>query len=222
MTAINVLAHKRHNVIQIVTDGAMYDSSGVLRDVGSKVDLIPEWNAAIMGRGGRREINTAVRYLRACFISFDELIYRVSDELRHIVEVQRLERPFELVMTGFSTDRARPEIYWIRTDGHDSSGAGRLPFVAWPMGREFFCPWPSDDLIAASGFVPPSADDAPPKSARGLRELIDLQRQTPLEFCCVGSFVELTVLMPGSSDSMIVHNWEDRIGEKITPNREFF
>ncbi len=220
MTANNVICQPKHRCIQIATDGATYDDRGVVTAIESKVRAVPEWSTVILGRGNAFGIDTAVRCLKARSSGFDDLIGGVTGELQKIVDTHRLDRPFELVIAGFSKCRAKPEIYFIRTPGHDSSGVGLRPFVAFPMGNSLLGPWPSDDLITASRFVEPDPDESPKKVARSLRKLLEMQRRVLADDGAprVGGFIEITTITPEEIKQQIIPRWpEDRVGERMTP-----
>lgn len=215
MTAVNCIVSP--NCIFIATDAAAYDDSGVLTGTRSKVHLLPEWPAVITGRGNSFGIDTASRELARRATGFNELVGIASRELPLVVEQFKLDRPFELVLAGFFN--GRPNTFFIRTEGGNDS-AGLLPYVAFPMGPTLFGPWPSDELIAASGFVEPHPDDAPEKVARDMHKLLELQRRTPAEdgFPRVGGFAELTVVTPNGIEQRVIHRWAgDRIGERMSP-----
>lgn len=219
MTANNLIASKKHNCIWIATDAATYDDRGFVSEFRSKVHCIPEWSAAITGRGNSYGKDVAVRELLRRASSFDELIGIVSRELPLIVDQFKLDRPFELHLAGFF--KSRPMLFYIRTaGGHDSIGFGSTPYLILPVGRTSFGPWPSDDLIAATSFVEPDPDDEPGQIANSLRKLLELQRRTPADdgFLRVGGFMELTTITPNGIDQRILRHWsEDRIGERMSP-----
>jgi len=218
VTANNLVASKKHNCIWIATDAASYLDDGTVTKFGSKIRTIPEWPAVITGRGNSFGLDTAARELTRRASSFDELVGIASRELPLIVDEFRLERPFELNLAGFFRDR--PSLFFIRTPGdHDSSGMGLQPFLLFPVGSTFFGPWPSDELISASGFATPQPDDTPENIVTGLRELLQLQRRTPADdgYSRVGGFAELTVVRPDAIDKQILCEWpEDRLGQRMT------
>lgn len=212
MTANNLIASKKHSCIWIASDAASYDDNGFIGEIKSKIRAVPEWPAAITGRGNSFGFETAARELPRRAASFDELIGIVSRELPLIVEEFRLYRPFELNLAGFF--RGRPTIFFIRTPGPDSSGVGLQPFLCLPVGPTMFGPWPGD---VADG-VAPEPDDAPEKIVKGLRELIKLQRSVPAEdgFSRVGGFAELTTVSLDGIDRDILFRWShDRIGQRM-------
>lgn len=219
MTANNLVASRRHNCIWIATDAASYDDHGFVREIKSKVHAIPEWSAAITGRGNSFGVGTAARELRKRASSFDELVSIASRELPLIVDEFKLGRPFELNLAGFFG--GKPMVFFIRTPGeHDSSGVGWPPYLLMPVGVTMFGPWPSDRLIAASGLTKPDPDDAPDTIARKLHKLLELQRRTPAEdgFSRVGGFAELTTITENGIDQRILCQWpEDHVGDQMSP-----
>ncbi|WP_314960957.1 hypothetical protein [Bradyrhizobium cosmicum] len=220
MTANNFVATKKHNCIWIATDAASYFDNGVVSEFRSKVRAIPEWPAVITGRGNAFGLDTAARELSRRASNFDELISIVSRDLPLIVDQFKLPS-FELTLAGYFS--GRPMIFFIRTPGeHNSMGDWPAYFVC-PVGPTFFGPWPSDDLIAAAGFVEPDPDDEPEQIANSLRKLLELQRRTPAEdgFSRVGGFAELTVIRPDGIDRHILCRWpEDRVGARMPINGE--
>lgn len=219
MTAVNICCSRKHNRILIATDGASYDDRGVIGGIKSKVKLLPQWSAAIVGRGNSFGTDTAAGELTRRAATFDELVSIASRELPSIVEQFGLDRPFELLLIGFF--KGRPMMFFIRTAGdHDSMAFGARPYICLPVGPTLFGPWPSDELIAASGFVEPHPDDAPEKVARDLHKLLELQRRTPAEdgFPRVGGFAELTIITPNGIEQRVIHRWlGDRIGKHMSP-----
>ncbi|GMO36570.1 hypothetical protein BwSF12_47260 [Bradyrhizobium ottawaense] len=217
MTANNLIASKKHNCILIATDAAAYLDEGTVTEFKSKIHAIPEWPAVITGRGNSFGLDTGARELQKRASSFDELIGIVSRELPLIVEEFRLYRPFELNLAGFF--RGCPSLFFIRTPGHDSSGIGLRPYLICPVGSTFFGPWPSDELVAATGFVAPDPDDAPEDIVNGLRDLINLQRRTPADdgYSRVGGYAELTTISPDGIETQIFHRWpDDQIGQRMS------
>ena len=220
MTAINVVCQPQHGLIQIATDGAVYDDAGVVQRLGSKVHAVPHWSAAIASRGNADHAAIAIGELINAFGSFDELVYSVSRELPVIVEKYKLDRPFELIITGFSSDRRAPEVHFIRTLGENDSGLGVDPYLLFPMGKSTFAPWPTDELLTAAAFVEPRSDDAPKKVARSLRKLLEMQRRVLADDGAprVGGFAQLTTITPQEISQRIIHRWtEDVVGERMTP-----
>jgi len=220
VTANNFLASKKHNCIWIATDAASYDDHGVVTDISSKILAVPEWSAVITGRGNSFGLDTAARELRCRASSFDELVCIASRELPLIVEKFKLDRPFEINLAGFFS--GKPMAFFIRTPGGNNSMGNWPPFFVCPVAVNSiaFCPRPSDGLIATSGFVEPTPDDAPETIERGLHKLLELQRRTPPEdgFPRVGGFAEITTITPSGIEQQIVHRWaEDRIGARMSP-----
>ncbi|GMO21763.1 hypothetical protein [Bradyrhizobium ottawaense] len=221
MTANNFVASKKHNCIWVATDAASYFGNGVVSEFRSKVRAIAEWPAVITGRGNSFGLDTATRELCSRAASFDEIISIVSRDLPLIVEQFKL-RPFELTLAGFF--KGQPMVFFIRTPGEHNSMGGDWPaYLVCPVGPTLFGPWPSDELIAASGFVEPDPDGEPEQITGGLRKLLELQRRTPAEdgFPRVGGFAELTVIRPDGIEQQILCRWpEDRIGHRMSTNWE--
>lgn len=219
MTANNFVASKKHNCIWVATDAAAYLDDGTITEFKSKIRAVPEWPAVITGRGNSFGIDTAARELTNRAANFDDLIGIVSRELPLIVEQFKLDRPFELNLAGFFN--GRPMVFFITTPNeHDSSGIGWPPYLICPVGPTFFGPWPSDALITEARFVAPGPDDTPENIVRGLRALIELQRQTPAEddgYPRVGGFAELTIVKPDGIDREILCQWpQDRVGARMS------
>ncbi|TFV70486.1 hypothetical protein E4K64_30335 [Bradyrhizobium frederickii] len=217
MTANNLIASKKHNCIWIATDAASYYDNGVVAEFKSKVHAIPEWSAAITGRGNSFGLDTATRELTRRSSSFDELVSIASRELPLIVEEFRLYRPFELNLAGFFC--GRPMIFFIRTaGGHDSIEWGSAPNLLLPAGPTLFGPWPGDVATC----VAPDPDDAPEDIVNGLRELMKLQRQVAAEdgYSRVGGYAELTTVSPDNIETQVFHHWpDDQIGQPMTTER---
>ncbi|MGY8709530.1 hypothetical protein RAD16_27630 [Bradyrhizobium sp. 18BD] len=218
MTANNLVASRKHNCIWIATDAAAYYDNGVVSEFRSKVHVIPEWPAVITGRGNTFGKDTAVRELTRRASNFDELVAIASRELPLIVEKFKLDRPFELNLAGFFN--GRPMVFFIRTaGGNDSSGSNWPPYFIRLVGSTMFGPWPSDELIAASGYIEPDPEDTPENIVRRLRELLELQRRTPAEdgFPRVGGWGDLTVIRPDGIDQQMLCHWpQDRVGERMS------
>lgn len=220
MTAVNVVAQPRHNLIQIATDGAVYDDNGVITRFGSKVHALPHWSAAVASRGNADHAEIAIGELVRRYGGFDELVYTVSRDLPAIVEKYELHRPFELILTGFSNHRRGPEIHYIRTAGPNDSGLGVDAYTIFPMGRSTFAPWPSDELIAAAGFIEPRSDDDAAKVARSLRKILELQRRVLADDGAprVGGFAQLSTVALNEVTQRVIYPWPgDTIGARMTP-----
>ncbi|MGJ5177421.1 hypothetical protein ACQR16_05985 [Bradyrhizobium oligotrophicum] len=212
MTAVNIFGSAKHNTIVMVTDTASYDDAGFVRGFASKVRPVPEWSAAITGRGNSFGIDVATRELINRGGSFKELFAITSQELPLIVDQHRLDRPFELILTSFVA--GRPAIFFIRTPGgNDSLGNGWPPYLFYPVGGSLIGP-------SAPGFIEPDPDDAPEVIAAKLEQIIKEQRQILAEdgYPRVGGSAELTVITPDRIEQRTLHTWcEDRIGFRMSP-----
>lgn len=218
MTANNFVASRKHNCIWIATDAASYDDRGFVCGFASKIRAIPEWPAVITGRGNSFGLDTAARELSRRAANFEEMVSIASRELPLIVDQFKLDRPFELNLAGFFN--GRPMIFFIRTPGEHNSMGDWPPHLICPVGPTCFGPGPSDELIAASGFVEPNPDDTPEAITRSLHKLLELQRRTSADdgFPRVGGFAELTVITPNGIQQQIIHRWsEDRVGARMSP-----
>jgi hypothetical protein len=74
MTAINVACQKRHNLVQILTDGAAYNAQGDLLGVGTKVFAEPNWPGVVIGRGKAIAVPLLGAALSLSFSTFDAII----------------------------------------------------------------------------------------------------------------------------------------------------
>ncbi|MFK4507085.1 hypothetical protein LPJ38_26800 [Bradyrhizobium daqingense] len=224
MTANNFVASRKHNRVFIATDAASYLDDGTITEFKSKIRAIPEWPAVITGRGNAFGLGIAARELQKRAANFDELVGIASRELPLIVEQFRLDRPFELSLAGFF--RGRPMVFFIRTPGDHNSMGDWPPYLICPVAvnSTACCPRPSDELIAASGYIEPKPDDEPEAIERGLRKLLELQRRTLAEdsFPRVGGWADLTTISPDGIEQRTFHHWpEDRVGHRLSiGNRE--
>ncbi|MGJ4932184.1 hypothetical protein ACQR1I_35395 [Bradyrhizobium sp. HKCCYLS2038] len=212
MTAVNIVGSAKHNTIVMVTDAASYDDAGFVRRIASKVRPIPEWSAAITGRGNTFGIETAAHELLQRAGSFVELVSIVSRELPLIVEQRALTRPFELFMAGFFG--GYPNTFYIRTEGGNDSLGGWPPHFVCPVGTIAIGP-SSPDTRA----VGPDTADAPDVIVEKLGRVIRAQRRILADdgYPRVGGFAELTIITPGNVEQRVLHTWcEDRIGQRMS------
>jgi hypothetical protein len=230
MTATNIVCQKRHNCLHVVCDAAMYDSSGVVRGLGSKIFPVSHWPGVICIRGAARAVLVS-QWLSGEFASFDAMVDGIEAVMPTFAAAADLHMDCELILAGWSASRSAPESYLITTgnglpvgcDEEMAAAAEYLPeaFTLQRLPDTISGPAVQDfDIINAAGFEGIDVDGSPELAIWNLRKLVEMQRQTGHTngIHWVGGFASLATVTPSGITQRILARWpEDRIGERMMP-----
>ncbi len=232
MTAINMIRQRRRACI--LTDGAGYDSQGIVHGFYQKAVPIAHLRAAIAVRGPALAPVLFAAEFGLRFTSFDDLVALGG---RHAETVY--DRFFglltagghvelEIALAGWSESRNRPETYWLASD--QSRSESMLGVPAWEFaGAEDFAaaPMPSAELLEEQGFDVDDIESVDPV-ADGLK-VMEAQRRfvgnlravgaSDGSVSAVGGFVTLTEIREDGVSQRVIRRWNDRVGEMIQPER---
>jgi len=219
MTALNVLV--RPDRVHVLTDGAVYTSSGGIVGAMSKVHIMAHLPAVISFRGPVYFWVALVAQLdRSGSKSFEELMVGIADAVNVSVqighgtlipedlqEISKTSDPkhVEVVAAGWSHQRGRPEAYLI-----DTTKAGGQPIPA-PDG--YFTPMEpalKQRLTVGGWNLYDERNDA-----RALLDLMRCQREERLsiksggKIAPLGLFAQHTILTRQGVSSQIVERWPE-------------
>jgi hypothetical protein len=225
MSAINVLVQK--DVVSFVTDGAEYDTSGILKAAASRTFALPHIRAVVGVRGPAMMVPT-LAYALGAAATYDDLKKRIAvmlpDAMSHIRTVftsmgEGVPREIQVFVGGW-TDGGMADAY-VMTD-QVADGA-----MTWSLSRIV-------DLAMAPCDLPVRQEVRPFLEGRRIEDLdprndgvkiLDAQRRHATEHDAgrmihgVGCFGQLTaVYRDGRIVMEVLCHWpEDRIGNPIDP-----
>jgi hypothetical protein len=231
MTAIAVMPTADRLVI--ASDGAVCSpKGGTLLGLASKTVLIPEWSCVFVQRG-------AGGFAHALYMSvgwrrdFDDMLTVIGEasESLHEQYIDQYQNDchWSMVIVGWSTARARPEMYFLRSREYEmlntQTGAHDViaPYQLHETWSLHAAPMPSSGLREQFGIDIAKAADLDPVEAT-CRLVAAARHQPNNEFCedaecIIGGFIQSTVLTRDRITTEIVHRWPDIIGERIDPTR---
>lgn len=235
----------RDDCIEIVIDGALYDTDGRLMGVKRKAIAIPEVPMAIWGRGADAIVGTLSHLVNITMpildfagqASFDNVMKRIeldmAPKLREKTEAAGGipdGAHSEVLVAGFS-DAIGPCVAVMRTFG--------IEYDHGPDGKEYLAPWKFYRLPAYWAAGPDIAQDIEAMGLTwddlcrdGLRpyalDLMTAMRKrkdvnplvagdTPIHG--VGGHCQFVAISRDDARSEILHDWHDPIGELIDPFR---
>lgn len=236
----------RPDSIEIVSDGALYDTAGRLRGVKRKAIALPEIPAAIFGRGADAIVGTLSHMiaitspmfdLAGKSNTFDDLVKRVERDIAPKIKAKieeaggiPAEAQSEIVVAGFS-EKIGPTVAVMRTFdvSYDHGEEGIEHLAAWKLYTlpAYWAAGP--DISADIEAMGLSWEDL---CRDGLRPhavvLMDAMRKrkdvnplvagdTPMHG--VGGHVQYVEITRDDARSEIIHDWHDPIGEVIDPFR---
>lgn len=215
----------RPDDVVVLTDGASYDSDGVVVGLVNKVAAFPHLNAALTANGPAFFLALLAARIHDAFTSFDELVAGIVDRVRQSVRADKSffdqvgGTRFVLYVAGISESRG-PEAWMLASEDGDGFRAWHLE----PLGQGIIKPASSDfmaDLHEIPGMTT-DPDEFDP-ATHGLM-IMEEQRRRPWEIVgagqnrhIIGGFVQFTAVSREGIEARILQRWPDRIGEKITP-----
>lgn len=208
----------------LMADAAVYNDTGVLTDIRSKIVLLPHLKAAGTCRGNLLPLSFVYLAVEE-FSSWDEFrpqapkVFRAVDEIMARVVSGRL---YEFTLVGWSDERDRAELIFYSThddfpEAWNRGGPTLLTDFLVPRG-----PGLREALkIEGSDFDP--VEHGLPAFETAHRTLADIrcgQQPEPLMAYSVGGFVQAVHISRDSIRSEILRDWPDEIGRPIQPQRE--
>lgn len=238
MTAISAI--RRSDGIYLLTDGAVYNSEGVILKIAPKVLMFPQCPAALAVRGSELVAQNLLSLQVEGFANFDELLEYLPIGLRVATELAQPIAQFglgggraEVVACGWSKERGRPEIWVVSNRDTKVIGQdGGLTDIAAFEATESLTPYlgvePPKELAEEFGFgLPENPDEFDPfrhgvawmhclRRMDGDEEHFPHEAQTLASLSTVGGFVQMTTLYQSGLDSRIVLRWPDKVGQAIS------
>lgn len=230
MSAFFSMVH--HDVVQVLTDGAVYKPDGTLISVEQKIwhsDVLP---VAITGRGNYEKLkNAAMGLLRFdTFGSVDKLLAYVADfakqaENRNKTEPLSSSEAFELLICAFS-ETAGPVTFYFTTHSYSGVEALKLHMVqdmVLGAGGDI-----TDADLSSIGITAREYEDEGLNflRKRGV-DIFELMRsrkgKNPVrpeqEIYGIGGHCQLTTISKSGVVVETLKVWPDKVGEKIDPFR---
>lgn len=228
MTANTIV--RQHDRIYFLSDAAVYDQDGVIREFRDKVIQVPAVPAAIMTRGPLE--NTM--FLSMAIEAFSESITSLDDLLAGIPELVRISTdrwhrtPVQVTLAGYSTERQRLEAYVMTTNadpywiGKQAAGQQEIKPYEWIVAPDMMgAPAPSADALTAVGIFKPftAAQFNPWNHGLAIIEAQRLHRHTQKGHHLVGGYAQLTTITREGVTREVLREWPDRIGHRIDPKQ---
>jgi hypothetical protein len=244
MSAVNILVQEQKGIVSMISDGAAYmDGTADLVACVKKICAIGN-HSAISSIGPSLLSEEVADSLTESCDNFDDVL-AIAESRIEDVYAARLDRLREdddgigeMMLTGYSKRRARPEAYTLRivrpgkTEywGKMQAGSNRSsePFkLAQVLNKFVVTPTPGKEIIAKSRFrIPTLADVETLDAQETLLHLLEVQRHWPCESPrwlgkhLVGVQAQLvTISANGIDRDEIVRTWPDEIGKPITPGK---
>lgn len=243
------LSLRKSDEILLMADGAMYEPTGILTKIGSKIHRVPNMRAAIVARGPSSFCAAFLDYVaeRGRFRDFDDLIIRCPVLLSEFcasalttAKLSERKNAYELVIAGFSESRKKSETY--------TAVGPKLIELDWCIGKKPHALYPTKTLYtggpglselpslfldwftaALKRKADPHRFDSFRPQAEGLA-FFEAMRNSSVHgvfedkqeasFYCVGGFVELTRITAKGISSEILRYWPDKVGARIDPRHQ--
>lgn len=217
MTAINVFRLKDR--ICFLTDGAGYDSSGILRMAMAKSATISHLRAAVATRGPAAA--TAIFAAGfSTFQTFDDLSVGAVEAMR---KFWTYPQAVQVIFGGWSEANDAPESYVITTTA--APGEGIQPWTLTPLDPFTAAPIPSGSACRQAGLRLESLSPETFDPVEDGAALIEAQRRMVLPFGpesaetghTVGLHATLTTITRDETTQRVLKRWPDAIGQPIIP-----
>ena len=211
----------RADCVELMTDGASIDRNDTLITITNKAFILPRCPAAMTARGNAKVIEIFQNNVAKLFAdagSFDDGMELVEEGLPSLRDWPKGVPHFEMLLCGISETMGPQMVYLVTHSYKPNVEACRL-YVTGP------------GTMNAAGVV--VEDEAAQKFASvGLEAcgmpFLEGMRQAKSTGCfedvppryAIGGHIDLTVITAAGATTRRVHNWPDRIGEKIDPFAE--
>jgi hypothetical protein len=216
-----ILAITRSDACFLLTDAAVYTDDGTLTDIRSKQAVFEDLRMAASCRGNLAAIDLFSIAIGYNYGDFDAVrrdapgIFKAVDA---VIETFAPGRIYEIVVVGWSDERKRGEAVYHAThgkhpDGYNRNGPTLITDAFLPFGH-FDTEFPEN----AIDFDPVAHGVPAFESARAaLVEVNGGYYGGEIFGHTVGGFVQSTIVTSQGVTTDVIHNWSDRIGEKICP-----
>jgi hypothetical protein len=227
MTAIIVVCQPRHNVVHVVTDGAIYRQDQTVVAFGNKVAAVPHWPGIVTSAGNAAATPLFGWDLAQQFASFDDLIRDGEAVLPELSRSFGLPSAATMIFAGISAERG-PEAYSFRTEDVvppmstreelEASECYDAPFKLVKLPAVVMTPVPSDQSIAA-GYAGLDVDADPESALWSMRKVLTMQRhmKLPEGLGGIGGFGQLTTISADGIAQRIIQRWPDVLGAPLRP-----
>ncbi|WP_192710209.1 hypothetical protein [Methylobacterium sp. OAE515] len=204
----------------MVTDTASYTPEGAPVGFVSKAIALPHLGLVFASRGA-----TVARWAFAeeleAFASFDAIVAGAAAALEEAHELSAFGGDFELALMGWSAARRRVELHTLA-----SRDSADVPAFTLQHMQAYFAPMPEDEALRRIGLKVGRTFDVS-RPAEKLRQVIELQRDTPAPFLSaapdapvghtIGGAVVLTEVSEAGVTQQVIHRWPDEIGRPLEP-----
>lgn len=223
MTASNVFV--QGECAYLLTDGAVYDSEGVVAAIQCKVAAIPHLRMAVafsgcVGRAVEACVGffVRVRTQREAFGGLPDIAEQLYAAYQADVRREGIERTadFQMYVAMHSLDTGEPQA-WILSTNRAGFGASYEP---WSLRRVHEICAPRVDRQAVFGRVVDLTDPASFDPATDGLTLLEAQRNVvwPNGRHYIGGKADLTVVSRHGITKHTLREWPDVVGERINPN----
>jgi hypothetical protein len=232
MSAINVIVQR--DAAHLITDAAVYDNDGIVRQIRPKTYVLPHLKCAIATRGPSRSTDLLGFAMATLFSSFEDLVEQIEEQLPAIIELHADELTgggntrVDLFIVGWSEHG--PAAYFIQTEPNGWVGDTEI------LNPPAYTLTPLPSIVASPCFTPEAGTASMEGANRVIRDVDDLdasmdglrmleiQRRDRCalvpggpEAHWVGGFGLWTRIGEHSVGQSVITRWNDRIGEPITP-----
>jgi hypothetical protein len=228
MTAIICVTQRKHGLVHLVTDAAIYRHGEGVVAFGSKVRTIPHWPGVLTTAGSSAAASLFADDLSQQFSTWDEFAESDLSRLAKVVTDWGLSHA-SVVLVGISEKRG-PESYTFQTTQTLPPGTTQEEAEA----NEYFAPSfklvklpdtvmtpvPPADVSLAANYEGIDVDADPSTVVWSMRKVLEMQRDMPLpgDIGGIGGFATLTTVSAEGVSQRIVEQWPgDRIGAPLRP-----
>lgn len=229
MTAIIVACQKRHNLIHVATDAAIYrDGEGVVA-FGKKVDTVGHWPGVITNAGCGAAGALFARELSKQFATWDEMVASYAagvPVLAAIVADYGLSHAL-VILAGYSQARG-PESYTFQTSlalppgvTEEEAAANEqyaAPFALVKLPDVVMTPVAPPEMAVAAGYEGIDVDADPESVAWSMRKVMTMQRHMPMPEGVggIGGFAEIATVGADGVTQRVLERWpHDKIGGQL-------
>ncbi|MGB3348293.1 MAG: hypothetical protein WBA85_05960 [Brucella anthropi] len=214
--------------VEILMDGACYSDDGTLIDVQSKIWTSGYLPIGFAGRGNSSAVNLIGSAIGAISFnhSFDETVLRFAEKLATTKSRDSAQNEVDGIIVGISETRG-PSIFMFHTYRNAAAGEHYEPWTLYDAGEEFLgAPCPTPQEFKASGLPMHWACDGLAEHGATFFRLLRSQQawrqhpDAPKSFWGIGGHVEHTVIQVSGAETKRLHEWPDRIGEKLNAIQE--
>lgn len=223
MTALNLVAQPKHNLLHLLHDSALYaDDLGVVA-FGSKSIVIPHWPGFVTGVGIAASV-PSFAYALAQGGAFDEVIEKAPAILPALIAAGDWGKGGEVLIGGISAERG-PEYYSFRLtetlppgvtleEARASGFWGDAPGSLTKLPGVIMTPVPSMPDVIAAKFEGIDPDADPDLVVWSMRKHLEMQRHMKLPdgVGYIGGFATLTTVSPEGVRQRVVDRWADVAG----------